>query len=509
MKRCLLLTAVIVLMTAVPNRAPSQNHTPQYERLKNHVYILASDSLRGRAAGSDDGRKAASYIIKQFSEMGLPPYYDGYCQYFKIAFPKPVPMSQEEALQTENGVCCNVIGYIEGCDSALKNEYIVIGAHYDHLGVRNNNVYNGADDNASGTAAVIEVARNLMERRDELKRSVLICAFDAEEIGLIGSTLLANELEKENKLERVKLMMSVDMVGWLKGKALKITGSATLKDCEAIIAAASEETGNKIKTDPKDFETSIFTATDTGPFKGKGVATLAITTGTRSPYHKPEDDADLIDYKGLDQVTTFLSAFTAELSDGSRSLERGKKFERHIADKHRLVDMGISMGVVMNNFIYDNNKHFSRNQFGFGAGLASSWNLSDYTKLMVDASYALYRAPLLDTEAPFGDPHNLHQHALSIPVMLCKQFNLGESGLGIDMAFYIGIGGYYNYVWGGNVGERLETHQYGLQYTVGYRSRNIAVELTPYRQLNSVFNADANHPKVMNGGCNISFKRYF
>ena len=79
-----------------------------------------------------------------------------------------------------------MVGVIEGSDPELKNEYIVLGAHYDHLGVRNGKVYNGADDNASGSAALIEVARELFSKRDSLRRSVIIAAFDAEELGLWG-----------------------------------------------------------------------------------------------------------------------------------------------------------------------------------------------------------------------------------------------------------------------------------------------------------------------------------
>ena len=89
----------------------------------------------------------------------------------------------------------NVVAVIEGSDPVLKDQYIVLGAHYDHLGVKKGQIYNGADDNASGSAAIIEIARALEPQRGSLKRSVVIAAFDAEELGLYGSNHLAARLD--------------------------------------------------------------------------------------------------------------------------------------------------------------------------------------------------------------------------------------------------------------------------------------------------------------------------
>jgi Predicted aminopeptidases len=137
----------------------------QQERLTRHVYTLAGDSLRGRKAGSEDAAKAAAYIVKQFEEIGVQPYYEeGWYQPFE-----------------RNGKTYkNVVGVIPGNDPILKDEYIIIGAHYDHLGVMNDQIYNGADDNASGTATIIEMARILKSQQSDLKRSVIVAAFDAE-----------------------------------------------------------------------------------------------------------------------------------------------------------------------------------------------------------------------------------------------------------------------------------------------------------------------------------------
>ena len=195
----------------------------QKERLTHHVYYLASDSLRGRAAGSEDAAKAAAYIANQFEEIGIQPFFND-CWY--------------QPFEQYGRSYKNVVGVIPGNDPVLKDEYIVIGAHYDHLGVRNEEVYNGADDNASGTATIIEMARILKQQQSNLKRSVIIAAFDAEEIGLHGSNYLSSKLDPS----KVKLMMSIDMVGWLeKGKSLQLNGAATIKNGKRLLRDEAEK----------------------------------------------------------------------------------------------------------------------------------------------------------------------------------------------------------------------------------------------------------------------------
>ena len=218
----------------------------QQERLTRHVYTLAGDSLRGRKAGSEDAAKAAAYIVKQFEEIGIQPYFEeGWYQTFVKA----------------GTTYKNVVGILPGNDPVMKDEYIIIGAHYDHLGVRNDEIYNGADDNASGTATIIEMARILKSQQGDLKRSVIVVAFDAEEIGLWGSDYLSKNLD----LSKVKLMMSIDMVGWLEqGKTLRLQGAATIKDGKRLLREEAEKMHIDIK--PKDFETSILGATDTQGF---------------------------------------------------------------------------------------------------------------------------------------------------------------------------------------------------------------------------------------------------
>lgn len=475
-----------------------QEHSHQYERLKEHVTLLASDSLNGRKAGTADAQKAASYIITQFTNMGLSPYYDSLPHSFT-----PNPNSALSALANGNRYC-NIIGYIEGCDSTLKKEIIIVGAHYDHLGIVNGEIHNGADDNASGTAAIIEIARQLLDRKEDLKRSVMICAFDAEEIGLIGSDALAHDLEQQGILRNVKMMMSVDMVGWLYKRPLQMCGTATLDHCDDIIHYANTKAGKRIKIDMKDFETSVFTATDTRPFKIKTIPTLAITTGLKSPYHKPEDDAELIDYNGLDNITNFLSEFTIALADGSHPLDRSRKLEKRADQRPKPVDLGFSIGLVNNQFGYAENDHISKAQTGFTAGLSTHCNISNGAKLIVGTSYALLRSPMLDADQPFAKPHYRHQHAIHVPFMLCKQFNANVDD--IQYGFYIGLGGFYNYIWADNFDNQNNSNQYGFQYCIGYKINKFAFEVTRYHQTNNIYTTESGMPETHNTGSMISLK---
>ena len=113
-------------------------------------------------------------------------------------------------------------------------EYIVIGAHYDHLGIRNDKVYNGADDNASGSAMLIQLARLLSANADKINRYILLIWFDAEEMGLLGSDHFAYNPMFVDKLSDIKLMINLDMVGWYKNGALEIANVAMLNGWKEI-----------------------------------------------------------------------------------------------------------------------------------------------------------------------------------------------------------------------------------------------------------------------------------
>lgn len=168
------------------------------EEVKTIVSFLASDDLNGRKTGTDGIEEAANYVEKQFKTFGVKPYFESYRDTFKV----------------EDMVAFNVVGLVEGNDSKLKNEYIVIGAHYDHIGtskeVQGDKIANGANDNAAGTTAVLAMAKYFGKNKTN-KRSLIFVTFTAEEMGLLGSKHLAQRLKEQNI--NLYTMINFEMIG--------------------------------------------------------------------------------------------------------------------------------------------------------------------------------------------------------------------------------------------------------------------------------------------------------
>jgi aminopeptidase YwaD len=438
------------------------------ERLTSHVYYLASDSLRGREAGSPDALKAAEYIQSEYVKIGLKPFFqDGYRQKFDRY--------------------TNIVALIEGSDAALKDEYIVLGAHYDHLGVKGGKIYNGADDNASGSAALIEIARELYANRNSLKRSIIIAAFDAEELGLYGSNALAEKLDSLIGIDKIRLMMSIDMVGWYKASGkLKMQGVATIKDGKKIVS--DEASRISIVVDPKNFETSSFTATDTEGFALKGVPTLSVTTGLKSPYHKPGDDAELIDYDGLEKVSEYISAVTEDVASDPDFASSGK-----VARKHRttlpLFEAGLTASLVSSNLDFNKSALVTKSRTGFSVGPQFQLNIKD---LGLNAK-ALFESTVTrfpDDGHLWKESLNYRQQSLTVPVML-----IGNAFSSYSFRFFVGFGGYYSYVYWNNASDftlssekvQIEPNQWGITYCIGMQAGHVILSLDGRVQKNNFF----------------------
>ena len=450
----------------------------QLERLTRHVYTLASDSLGGREAGTENGDRAAAYIVGQFEEIGLQPFLvGGWYQPFE-----------------KNGTTYkNIIGIIPGNDPLLKDEYIVIGAHYDHLGTRNQTVYNGADDNASGTAAIIEMARILQQRQSSLKRSILVVAFDAEEKGLWGSGFLSGHMD----LSKVKLMMSIDMVGWLeKGKSLKLYGAATVKNGKRILREAAE--GMPIDIDANNFETSIFGATDTQPFAKKGVATLYVTTGLKSPYHQPGDDAELIDYPGLDRVTDYLADVTLRLAN-DETLEPSGRISPIHGGRKSVIDIGPSVSLVNGNIAFPKAGFVGKNQYGVDAGLLAQIHLGSHYSLETGVLYEYLRAKYPDESHLYDGFLPYRQQSVLVP------FNLLVGGGDMGMEAYLGIGGYYGYAFDAGIQGlpelQVDPNQWGLNWSIGFTLGKVTIAGTRRYQMNPVFKGTDSPEAKLRTGC--------
>jgi Zn-dependent M28 family amino/carboxypeptidase len=200
-----------------------------------------------------------------------------------------------------------VVGLLKGSDPTLKDEIVVIGAHYDHLGLGGpqslapkalGEVHNGADDNASGTAGMLELAQAFADRATDLKRSLLFMAFSGEEEGLLGSNYYVKH--PLFPIERTVAMINMDMIGRLQDNKLIVQGVGTSPQWPPLLEEVNKQKKFDLKT----------TADGTGPsdhssFYLKDIPVLFLFTGVHSDYHKPSDDYDKINTEGQARVVRF------------------------------------------------------------------------------------------------------------------------------------------------------------------------------------------------------------
>lgn len=271
--------------------------------LKTNVAYLAADELEGRAIGTEGEQKAAEYLAAEFKRIGLEPNgTEGYFQPFNVS--KPSNPHEEAIIGTDGeGISGrNVVGFLD----KKSDKTIVIGAHFDHLGMGGQGslhrgdsaIHNGADDNASGTAALLALAKIL--KHEELNSNVLFIAFSGEENGLWGSNYYVKNPTVD--LKTVNYMINMDMVGRLnEDKSLAINGVGTSPSFSPIF--------DKINADSLKLVTS---ESGTGPsdhtsFYLQDLPVLHFFTGQHEDYHKPTDDAELINYDGLVKVVRYIS----------------------------------------------------------------------------------------------------------------------------------------------------------------------------------------------------------
>lgn len=184
---------------------------------------------------------------------------------------------------------------------------IIIGAHYDHLGMgvlgsrtpSRKEVHNGADDNASGIASILEIARLISQKKDSLKSTIVIAAFSAEERGLIGSKKFADSLKNLNRIPQ--LMINLDMVGRLRDNKLQVGGVGTFKDADSIIRSINKSYNFELALTKSGVGSS-----DHSSFYSISTPVLFIHTGTHQEYHTPDDDIELINIEGQSKITDFV-----------------------------------------------------------------------------------------------------------------------------------------------------------------------------------------------------------
>ena len=279
-----------------------------------HVRYLADDLLEGRSVATRGERCAGDYIAARFRAYGLEPAGDDgtYFQSWTVN-------SDDPHAGAVHGEARNVVAILRGTDPARK-QALVIGAHYDHLGFggpgslspdAGGAVHNGADDNASGTAVLLEAARALASG-PPLAQDILFIAFTGEERGLWGSAHYVSS--PLLPLDGTVAMLNLDMVGRVRDDALTVFGTGTAEEWTGILERANART-----PEPLDlrFNSDGFGASDHTSFYARGIPVLHFFSNTHPEYHRVEDDWELVNVEGMDRVTELLTAVVREVIPAS------------------------------------------------------------------------------------------------------------------------------------------------------------------------------------------------
>lgn len=276
--------------------APLQSVLAQIsqENLKKHIYYLADDNMKGRGTGSKEVKKAANYIENYFEKYGLSPKGEkGYRQTFEARVRRVVV---SDSIRHAD----NVIGYIDNGTPYT----IVVGAHYDHLGdgrqggsrdsLGVGEIHNGADDNASGVAGLLELARHYSSNGIREPYNLLFIAFGAEELGLVGSRYFTDN--PTVPLEDVHWMLNMDMIGrYNSDNGLAVIGYGTSTTFPTIFENISSDIKFNLSRDGNG-------GSDQTSFYRKDIPVLFFHTGGHEDYHKPGDDPEKIDYDALESI---------------------------------------------------------------------------------------------------------------------------------------------------------------------------------------------------------------
>jgi Zn-dependent M28 family amino/carboxypeptidase len=358
---------IVLLFITIVNNINAQP-VADVANLKTHIYYLASDKLNGRAPGTKGEKLAQKYIIAEFKKDGLIPKGEkGYLQHFTYHLPKNPHDTIVDANKQYNG--SNVIGYIDNGQPYT----IVIGAHYDHLGDdgRGNSldpnpkgkIHHGADDNASGVAGVLELARYFATNNIKEQYNFLFMCFSAEEAGLIGSKYFTNH--PTIPLETINCMINMDMVGRLNDSTKKVIiyGTGTSNVWEPLIKNMKSDLSLKLDlagVGPSD-QTSFYL---------KDIPVLFFFTGQHSDYHKPSDIASKINYTGEQDVL----GLVAQVVDSIQNYPK-MNFQKTANKESRNNTFKVTLG-IMPDYAFDKEgvriDGVSDNKPAYKAGLKAS-----------------------------------------------------------------------------------------------------------------------------------------
>jgi hypothetical protein len=289
-------------------RGSSATQAPDSLLIRRDIEYLASDKLEGRGTGTPGHDSASAYAARRYAALGLRPLNDGFFQRFTARSAMLAHMGGLQAVQSQN-----VVAYLPGRDAKLRNQVVVFGAHLDHLGrsaasaldpEAKDAIRNGADDNASGSAAVLELARLIKAR--PLRRSVLFVNFSGEELGLLGSQYFVDN--SPVPVDSIVAMLNFDMVGRMRDNDLMVLGATTAREWTTIIDSANVRVGLRVRAFGDGFG-----ASDHSSFFAKNMPVLHFFTNTHGDYHRATDDADKVNAAGEARIVALAEGIAREL----------------------------------------------------------------------------------------------------------------------------------------------------------------------------------------------------
>ena len=278
---------------------------PSAKKMNEVVTYLASDELKGRDTGSEGIEKAAEFLENELEAYGVKPFFDSF----------------RDTLSNTSTLAYNIVGVIEGSDPNLKEEYILIGAHFDHIGIvppkDGDEIANGANDNASGTSTILELAR-YFGRQNAPKRSLIFAFFSAEEKGLLGSKHLATVLKDSGV--NLYAMLNFEMTGVpMQGKDYLLYLTGYEKSNLAAVANAYGGAG-LVGFLPKAGEFNLFQRSDNYAFwEVYGVPSHTFSSfdfENYNYYHQPGDEASRMDYEHLSKVVSRMIPVIEGIANG-------------------------------------------------------------------------------------------------------------------------------------------------------------------------------------------------
>jgi Peptidase family M28 len=299
---CLLAPTFIVASSVWSTRGyAGDDPRPEQGKLRAIVETLAAPDFGGRSGAG--GEKAGEYLVERFRTLKLPPLFG---QDYLQAIPGKDPGSVQGR---------NVGAILQGTDPLLRDENVILAAHFDHLGSRRGRLYPGADDNASGVAMMLETARSMVQKQPGPRRSVLFIGFDLEEVGLYGSRYFV--AHQPVPLEKVVLFVTADMIGRaLAGvceRHVFVIGSEHAPAVRPWIDSAAR--GRPLEVGLLGADLLVLNRSDYGPFRSRSIPFLFFTTGENPRYHTPNDTAETLDYPKLTAISQMIHQVVVSAAD--------------------------------------------------------------------------------------------------------------------------------------------------------------------------------------------------